>query len=54
MKFSSDFLREKRVSAVPIPDMSLFSGVQQRRSGLYGKEVPVVTPWGAPLVWGGQ
>lgn len=52
MKFASDFLRKKRASAVPISSMSLFSGVEQRRSGLYGKEVPVMTPWGAPLVWG--
>ncbi|KAB5549250.1 hypothetical protein PHYPO_G00065260 [Pangasianodon hypophthalmus] len=46
------FLREKRMSAVPIFSMSLFPGVEQRRSGLYGKEFPVMTPWGAPLVWG--
>ncbi|TSK72113.1 Globoside alpha-1,3-N-acetylgalactosaminyltransferase 1 [Bagarius yarrelli] len=49
IKFSSDFLREKRMSSVT---MSLFSGVEQRQPGLYSAKISVMTPWGAPLVWG--
>ncbi|XP_047661454.1 globoside alpha-1,3-N-acetylgalactosaminyltransferase 1-like [Tachysurus fulvidraco] len=46
------FLKEKRMFAVPNNAIHVFSEVEQIRSGSYSKEVPVMTPWGSPLVWG--
>ncbi|KAG7320817.1 hypothetical protein KOW79_015232 [Hemibagrus wyckioides] len=49
---AENFLREKRMPAVPANSMPMFSGVEQMRSGMDSKVFPVMTPWGAPLVWG--